>query len=145
MAKKNCNIIILFVFCFLMLGCFHKNPSADMDEIIMATEDLKKTIKINIKAANTIEVIRTLSNKNEIHQFIDIIMSSEIIGDDENIVYIGPSYILEMIDENGNLFETINLFIPYGVPGFVKLNQLNELYYVDIDKVLAILNIQKDL
>ncbi len=76
---------------------------------------------------------------------VEIILSSKIIEDNENIVYIGPSYILEMIDEKGNTFETIDLFIPYSVPKFVKLNQLNELYYADVDEILEILNIQKDL
>lgn len=107
----------------------------------MAKEDLKKTKKINIKDANSTEIIKAISNKEEINKIVDIITSGKIIEDDEYIVYIGPSYTLEMIDKKGNVFETVSLFTPYGVSKFIELNQLNELYYVDVDKILTIFNL----
>lgn len=86
-------------------------------------------------------MIKIISDANEIHQIVDVIMSGRLIKDDENIVlYIGASYVLEMIDEKGNIFETIDLFVQYGVSKFISLNQLNEYYYVDVDKILAIFN-----
>lgn len=106
----------------------------------MIKDDLKNTKKINVKTAKSTEVMKTIRNENEINEIVDIIMSGKTIEDGENIVYIGSSYVLEMIDEKGNVFETIDLFLPYNVPKFVRLNQLNELYYVDVDKILAIFN-----
>lgn len=104
----------------------------------MIKDDLKNTKKVNIKAVNSVEDIKFINNENEVIEIIDIIISGKKIEDDENVVYIGSSYVLEMIDGNGNIFETIDLFLPYNAPKFIRLNQLNEFYYVDVDKILAI-------
>ncbi len=138
--KKYNVVILLLVSCFLISGCFNKNLSSNKETIIMKKDDLKNTKKINIKNTNSTEIIKIISDTNEIDQIVDVIISGRLIKDDENIVYIGASYVLEMIDEKGNIFETIDLFVPYGVSKFISLNQLNEYYYVDVDKILAIFN-----
>lgn len=138
-VMKKCGIVILLLTsCFIISRCFNKGLSSSKERVIMIKDDLKNTKKINIKAVNSAEVIKFINNENEVNEIIDIIISSKNIEDDENIVYISSSYVLEMIDEKGNIFETIDLFLPYNAPKFIKLNQLNEFYYVDVDKILAI-------
>ncbi len=138
---KKCKVLILlFVSCFVILGCFNKDLSSDKDENVMIKYDLKNTKKIKIKKINSTENIKTISDEIKVNEIVDVIISGKIIEEDENIAYIGSSYVFEMMDEKGKIFETIDLFVPYDVPKFVRLNQLNEFYYVDVDKILAICN-----
>lgn len=138
--KKCKTLILLFISCFIILGCINKNLFSNKDGNVMIKYDLKNTKKINMKKTNSTENIKTINDEIKVNEIVDIIISGKRIEDDENIAYIGSSYVLEMMNEKGFIFETIDLFVPYSIPKFARLNQLNEFYYADIDKILAICN-----
>ena len=137
--KKIFLFIGLLLFCCLVI-VYYANMRKKNVQIITKPSDLIKTEKINIKNSN--KIIKVINNKTKIDNIVNEIVAGTRIQSDENIVYIGATYILEMLDKHNNILETINFYTPQGGQQFIKLNNLDEFYYLDINKVLEICNLE---
>ena len=142
MKKKVLLIGLLILVCVIaIISYVILNKEKTQNETITKLSDLTKTEKINIKKAQ--ETIKVINNQTDVNNIVKEIIAGDKILDDETTSYVGESpYYLEMLDKNNYILETINLYPSSESLQRIKLKNLNENYYIDLNKVLEICDLK---
>lgn len=126
-------IALILTILLVVVGCNNKQNNNDLENNF----DNVKTIVVKENLKNDL----IISDPKKIESILDYIYSSEII-DNADINYIDYKYMLELKDKDSNIVDNIKVFLESSdsKKGFVSVEQNKKWHYIDVNKLLEIIN-----
>ena len=137
-------ILCLFLFATLSIVLVSCKANSNNANIIIKTTD--ETIK-KLESTTTIMIgDKSITSKKQIEEIIILISSGIRMQDEESVPYIGPRYILKILDNKDNIIDEIKVYSYWNsenqTSGWITFESNNNGYYLDVDALLEIIDIK---